>query len=240
MRIPTIVVIFFLLLPLATAKTCSQEWGASCDSNIDDSFDCNGIQSSNMYVKEVYVNSSKIEPEGYIKVVCEFCKETNETSYEYVFYFNGNEWKDIENWQSTITGCENKTAMIKIENYLTKHWIRCTISNKSVTDYCADSETSTKDNDDVSIDVISRPVINSLWFEHKNKETNKVNLKQNITVFSDISNADNVSITIKKPLGEEIQSMMDNSNGVWIFNMDGEMLDEVGGCLLYTSPSPRD
>lgn len=222
-----ILLLLLLLFPTVLSKTCSNEWG-NCNSNIDDSYNCNGIQSDFEHVIDIYINSTSPILGDYVNVMCEFY-ETGNTSYEYLFYFNGSTWKKIREWTSNNIGIFNRSADVLL-NGIGKNIFRCTISRTQILDFCADTESTFKDNDDVSINVST--LFQDVKMVYKEKESTIFNLFQDVKV-EVISQADTINLKLVKPSGE-ISTSMEEVNGMYYTILNGSFsLEEKGNYTLY-------
>jgi len=156
---------YFLLINFAyassslkTPKTCSDIFG-DCGSNaINDTCtdDCIGKQypgGDDPKVAEVYISASSFYPGESIAVTCQFREAAGSKNYEYIWYYNTNNW--IKVWEDTGTNelPVNKSVVFNLNSTPGEHIVRCIYSyDNPVNDECADSGLA-YDNDDVNFTV---------------------------------------------------------------------------------------
>jgi len=170
------IVVFFILFsniifsnpgPFETGKTCSQTWGLSCNSSYDDAFyPCNGIEYNgpNGGIEEVYINATNFFPNSGINVTCKYQELQSYVNYIYIWYYNGSDWFNIQNFTNTSTAVDdyfNVSAVFNVNSTLGPNVVRCIYSlNMSgrgqIPTECANITYSfLYDNDDVNFTVTS-------------------------------------------------------------------------------------
>jgi hypothetical protein len=170
------IVVFFILFsniifsnpgPFETGKTCSQTWGLSCNSSYDDAFyPCNGIEYNGPSggIEEVYINATNFFPNSGINVTCKYQELQSYVNYIYIWYYNGSDWFNIQNFTNTSTAVDdyfNVSAVFNVNSTLGPNVVRCIYSlNMSgrgqIPTECANITYSfLYDNDDVNFTVTS-------------------------------------------------------------------------------------
>jgi hypothetical protein len=176
-----LVSVFFIILlsniifsnpsgPFDTSRICSDMWAPQfCNSTtLDDAnFEgCNGteIGGPNGGIEEVIINQSNFFPNSGIDVTCKYNELEGYVNYVYIWYYNGSNWTNIQNFTNTsvaVNNYFNVSTVFNLNSSEGEHRVRCIYSlNMSgkgmIPNQCANSTYSyIYDNDDVNFTVTS-------------------------------------------------------------------------------------
>jgi hypothetical protein len=121
---------------------------------------CNGTQTStNVYVKEVYLNASSVFFGDTINATCEFKQLSGVNHYEYIWYNNDSSsnanWINITNWTNSTLGTFNRSVVFVPNSTEGTQIVRCIVSyqNETLWECANNTYSATYDNDDVNFTV---------------------------------------------------------------------------------------
>jgi hypothetical protein len=175
------VVVFFILFSniifsnpslFTDPRKCSDVFINCTNATIDDVIItsnrtiCNGIEYNGPSggIEEVYINATNFFPNSGINVTCKYEELESYVNYIYIWYYNGSDWFNIQNFTNISTAVHesfNVSAVFNVNSTAGQNAVRCIYSlnfsgKGQIPTECANTTYSfLYDNDDVNFTVTS-------------------------------------------------------------------------------------